>query len=155
MYATPGVHAYALPWGILHDITDRGPLWDPALNSHIYKYDLKTRRVTPSNFTPNSPVNWFYFNGRWGDKIYPLSDKRQYGVAGQFHYVSGPSGPKFKSLARETVCQSKGNCPIRNYLPPNFEFIDREDDWSTWEQEKAILAQLIAENKAAERRKDL
>ena len=31
MYATPGLHPYILPWGLLHDQTDRGPLWDPSL----------------------------------------------------------------------------------------------------------------------------
>ncbi|KAI9696304.1 MAG: Vacuolar protein sorting-associated protein 62 [Bogoriella megaspora] len=40
MYGTPGTHAYILPWGLLHDETDRGPLWDPTLNLFSYTYQL-------------------------------------------------------------------------------------------------------------------
>ncbi|KAH7026419.1 uncharacterized protein B0I36DRAFT_330632 [Microdochium trichocladiopsis] len=39
MYATPGDHPYVLPFKMLRDVTDRGPLWDPAQNFRSYWYD--------------------------------------------------------------------------------------------------------------------
>lgn len=118
MYATPGTHPYVLPWGILHDLTDRGPLWDPVLNSHAYTYDYKADILRSSNHTPTAPVGWFHFAGRWGDKFYPLNDRRQYRFAGQYHYVNGPLGPKFKNLGRKKVCQGPETspCVIKNWL---------------------------------------
>ncbi|RMZ77186.1 hypothetical protein DV738_g4466, partial [Chaetothyriales sp. CBS 135597] len=118
MYATAGLHPYILPWGILHDQTDRGPLWDPSLNSHAYTYDPKNDTLRASNLTPQAPTAWFHFAGRWGDKYYPLGDKRQYRFAGQYHYVSGPLGPKFKDLDRKKVCAGpeKAECVIKHWL---------------------------------------
>ena len=118
MYATAGTHAYILPWGLLHDVTDRGPLWDPSLNVHSYTYDYLKDDLRSSNMTPKAPTEWFYFNGHWGDKFYPLSDERQYRFAGQYHYVNGPLGPRFKSLGRRKVCAgpSSDRCTIRNWI---------------------------------------
>lgn len=116
MYANPGTHAYILPWGLLRDRTDQGPLWDPALNLHAYTYSLPNDTLqTSDKLTPNAPTEWFYFRGHWGDKIYPLSDSRQYMFAGQYHYVSGPLGPRFKNLGRKKVCQGSDEeiCIIR------------------------------------------
>lgn len=118
MYATPGLHPYVLPLGVLHDQTDRGPLWDPSLNMHSYTYNLQNGALLASNHTPQAPTNWFYFGGRWGDKSYPSSDSRQYSFAGQYHYVSGPLGARFKNLGRANVCQGGGKCEIRYWLPP-------------------------------------
>ncbi|OKL55725.1 hypothetical protein UA08_09089 [Talaromyces atroroseus] len=116
MYATPGIHEYVLPWGLLHDTTDRGPLWDPLYNSHYYTYDYLTDDLRASNLSPLSPTQWFYFNGHWGDKFYQLGDRRQYRFAGQYHYVNGPLGPRFKHLGRRKVCQGRfeHSCVIRN-----------------------------------------
>jgi hypothetical protein len=105
MYATPAIHEYILPFGLLHDQTDRGPLWDPVQNMHAYTYVYKSDLLRASNVTPNAPTEWFYFNGHWGDKFYPLGDRRQYRFAGQYHYVNGPLGPRFKHLNRRKVCQ--------------------------------------------------
>lgn len=118
MYATAGTHAYILPWGLLHDRTDKGPLWDPVRNSHTYTYDLHNDTLRPSNFTPKAPTEWFHFAGHWGDKRYPLDDSRQYFFAGNYHYVSGPLGPKFKNLGRRKICQGRESerCVIRNWL---------------------------------------
>ena len=118
MYATSGLHPYVLPWGILHDQTDRGPLWDPALNTHAYTYDPKNDTVRASNLTPQAPTGWFHFAGRWGDKYYQLGDKRQYRFLGQYHYVSGPLGPKFKNLNRKKICQGPDSAPcvIKHWL---------------------------------------
>lgn len=120
MYATPGLHPYILPWGILHDQTDRGPLWDPLLNSHIYTYNYHADDLRASTMTPHSPIEWFYFGGHWGDRIYPLNDPRQYEFVGQYHYVSGPLGPRFKNLGRRKVCQGRYSdpCVIKNWLAP-------------------------------------
>jgi hypothetical protein len=118
MYATPGTHSYILPWGLLHDQTDRGPLWDPVLNSHTYTYDYINDTLRASNVTPHAPTEWFYFSGHWGDKFYPLSDSRQYRFAGQYHYVNGPFGPRFKNLGRRKVCQGSDTdpCVIKNWI---------------------------------------
>jgi len=130
MYATSGAHPYVLPLGILHDQTDRGPLWDPALNSHMYTYNHLTDTLRASNFTPHAPTEWFFFAGRWGDKFYPLEDDRQYGVSGAYHYVSGPFGPRFKHLSRRKVCQGRYTdpCVIKQWLPP-FELVDEVREW--------------------------
>ncbi|KAJ6007138.1 hypothetical protein N7499_000802 [Penicillium canescens] len=118
MYATTGVHEYILPWGLLHDVTDRGPLWDPLLNSHAYTYDFDEDNLRASTFSPSAPTEWFYFKGHWGDKFYPLGDPRQYRFAGQYHYVNGPVGPRFKHLNRHKVCQGpdRAPCVIKNYV---------------------------------------
>lgn len=117
IYATPGVHPYILPWGLLHDQTDRGPLWDPNLNHHAYVYNYTSRHLKSSAQTPHAPVHWFNFGGHWGDKIYPMSDSRQYRFWGQYHYVSGPFGPRFKHLGRKKVCQLRGaQCVIKHWL---------------------------------------
>ncbi|OAX78488.1 hypothetical protein ACJ72_07205 [Emergomyces africanus] len=118
MYPTPGTHDYILPWGLLHDKTDRGPLWDPARNYHAYTYDHKNDTLRASNLTPNAPTEWFYFAGHWGDKFYPLGDTRQYRFAGQYHYVNGPLGPRFKDLGRRRICGGAATdpCVIRNWI---------------------------------------
>ncbi|KAI9675588.1 MAG: Vacuolar protein sorting-associated protein 62 [Caeruleum heppii] len=116
MYATPAVHPYILPLGLLHDVTDRGPLWDPLLNAHTYTYDWRSDHLRSGNVTPTAPLEWFYFAGHWGDRTYPLSDPRQYTFAGQYHYVSGPLGPRFKQLGRREICQGRGECVIKDFL---------------------------------------
>jgi hypothetical protein len=117
VYATPGSHPYVLPWGLLHDQTDKGPLWDPNLNHHAYVYNYTSRDLKSSAQTPYAPVSWFNFGGHWGDKIYPMSDKRQYQFWGQYHYVSGPLGPRFKNLGRKKVCQRmQAQCIIKHWL---------------------------------------
>ncbi|KAK4548806.1 hypothetical protein LTR36_008579 [Oleoguttula mirabilis] len=119
MYATPGLHPYILPWGLLHDQTDRGPLWDPVQNVQSYTYEITNKTVRASTRNPRSPTGWLDFAGHWGDKYYPLSDPRQYRLAGQYHYVNGPTGPKFKRLGREAVCQGRRPCRVRNWLGGN------------------------------------
>ncbi|KAF1356797.1 hypothetical protein BDV97DRAFT_17899 [Delphinella strobiligena] len=116
MYATSGIHPYVLPWGLLHDETDKGPLWDPLLNHHAFVYNYTTGTLQSSTQTPRAPVSWFNFGGHWGDKFYPLSDPRQYRFAGQYHYVNGPYGPKFKNLGRKKICQGNGKCVLKDWL---------------------------------------
>ncbi|KAF2772612.1 hypothetical protein EJ03DRAFT_307020 [Teratosphaeria nubilosa] len=116
MYATPGLHPYVLPFGLLHDQTDRGPIWDPTLNLQSYTYERVNKTLRSSVINPYSPTSWLNYAGHWGDKYYPLSDPRQYRFAGQYHYVNGPTGPKFKRLGREQICQGHGTCHIRKWL---------------------------------------
>ncbi|KAF2807622.1 uncharacterized protein BDZ99DRAFT_391235 [Mytilinidion resinicola] len=119
MYATAGTHPYVLPGGLLHDVTDRGPLWDPLLNSHAYTYDYVNDTLRSSNVTPLAPTEWFYFIGHWGDKFYPLDDPRQYRFVGQYHYVNGPLGPRFKNLGRTRICQGNNECLVKSYIGPS------------------------------------
>ncbi|KAK2762791.1 Vacuolar protein sorting-associated protein 62 [Arachnomyces sp. PD_36] len=117
MYSSPGIHDYILPFGLLHDETDRGPLWDPSLNNLAYTYDYKDDLLLASTSNPQAPTSWFYFAGKWGDKLYPLSDNRQYAFAGQYHYVNGPLGPRFKNLGRKNVCQGDDDpCFIKRVI---------------------------------------
>jgi hypothetical protein len=128
MYATPGMHPYVLPFKLLKDITDRGPLWDPALNHYAYWYDPdldeeerkdatvgESRQsftsLWPASSNPDLPTSWFHFEGYWGDDIYPLSDERQWRLFGEYHYITGPLGPKAKYLERRRVCQTE-KCTI-------------------------------------------
>lgn len=116
MYATEGLHPYVLPGGILHDVTDRGPLWDPVKNLYSFTYDYQTDKLLTSNLTPYAPTGWFYFAGHWGDKFYPLSDARQYRFLGQYHYVNGPLGPRWKNLGRQEICQGNGECVLKKWI---------------------------------------
>ncbi|KAF2688065.1 hypothetical protein K458DRAFT_295182 [Lentithecium fluviatile CBS 122367] len=116
MYATEGVHPYVLPGGILHDVTDRGPLWDPTLNMYSFTYDYQRDNLRSSNLTPQAPTEWFFFQGHWGDKFYPLSDPRQYRFLGQYHYVNGPLGPRFKNLGRQEICGGGDDCLLKRWI---------------------------------------
>ncbi|KAI5815797.1 hypothetical protein BZA77DRAFT_338593 [Pyronema omphalodes] len=111
-YATPGTHYYAIPFHLLFDRTDKGYLWDPVKNNLLYHYDIKNDELTPDGKNPEAPVSWFHFEGKWGDMIYPLNDRRQYRVVGQYHYVNGPTGPKSKNLDRREICQNAGICTL-------------------------------------------
>lgn len=134
MYAQPGKHPYVLPFKLLADVTDKGPLWDPALNYLAYHLntsithgaDAKSltnlpmstmkESLQPAATNPKAPMGWWWFKGHWGDKFYDLGDPRQWRFVGQFHYVNGPLGPRFKNLGRSRVCQSRGECRIVNSL---------------------------------------
>lgn len=124
MYASPGMHPYVLPFKLLKDLTDKGPLWDPALNNYAYWFDYELDRdeaknttvveptsLVPAASNPDLPTSWFHFEGYWGDDIYPLSDARQWRLFGEYHYITGPLGPKAKYLDRRKVCQTE-KCTI-------------------------------------------
>lgn len=114
MYAMPGDHPYVLPFQILKDVTDRGPLWDPSKNFRSYWHDYSAsdgEGFEPTRENPDAPTDWFHFRGKWGDQLYGLNDKRQWRLFGQYHYVTGPQGPKFKNLERRKVCP-KSRCRI-------------------------------------------
>lgn len=127
MYAMPGLQPYILPFKMLKDVTDRGPLWDPAKNSRMYFYEFDRPEpensmnnpdcLTPAAQNPDAPVDWFFYTGAWGDRLYTLADKRQWRLFGQYHYVNGPTGPIWKNLNRERMCQTK-RCTIAHSLTP-------------------------------------
>ena len=138
MYATPGRHTYVLPFGLLHDETSRGPLWDPTLNLLSYTYSLPSpASPSPSlkpdmKTKPDAPTGWFFFNGHWGDKGYEMEDPRQYEFVGQKHYVSGPVGPRFKALGRKHICpRYEGDCLVRDVrgLEGVRTWRGGDDDW--------------------------
>ncbi|EQB45583.1 putative vacuolar protein sorting-associated protein TDA6 [Colletotrichum gloeosporioides] len=142
MYAQAGDHPYVLPFKMLKDVTDKGPLWDPAKNAYTYWYDYvqdldedldddlddevdvasghrKENPVSlvPTAENPDAPTSWFHYAGPWGDKLYSLADMRQWRLFAQYHYVSGPLGPKFKRLDREKLCITT-RCRILDNLKP-------------------------------------
>jgi len=135
MYPTPGKHPYILPFGLLADVTDKGPLWDPSLNYLAYYFNTSITHnqdaksiptsgavkiladtLQPAKQNPKAPMGWWWYNGHWGDKFYELRDLRQWRFVGQYHYVNGPFGPRFKNLGRSRVCQSTGSCTILESL---------------------------------------
>lgn len=138
MYATPGNHAYVLPFQMLKDITNDGPLWDPSLNALAYHYhspkeDIQilgdvtppdeSESLVPAAENPDAPTGWFHYRGAWGDALFPLADSRQWRFFGQYHYVRGPFGPKWKHLGRKQLCTKK-TCKILSHI----------DDKGTWHQ---------------------
>ncbi|CBX95934.1 similar to vacuolar sorting-associated protein [Plenodomus lingam JN3] len=134
MYATAGLHPYVLPGGILHDVTDRGPLWDPVQNMYSYTYDYQNDTLLSSQLNPAAPVSWFYFGGHWGDKFYQLSDPRQYRFLGQYHYVNGPLGPRFKNLGRQEICQGNGECMLKKRIGDKSMKVKRWADFGEAEE---------------------
>lgn len=96
-YATSGTQDYTLPFGLLHDTTDAGVLWDVALNFRGFWWDgtaFSSAGGADIGGTEQGGegASWLNWLGRWGDEQYPNSDSRQYGIFGQYHYVSGPTG---------------------------------------------------------------
>ncbi|TGZ81413.1 hypothetical protein EX30DRAFT_371415 [Ascodesmis nigricans] len=116
-YATPGIHYYAIPFHLLADHTNRGHLWDIKKNNLVFHYNLTADVLTADNRNKDFPVEWFHYEGRWGDRRYPESDKRQYGgIAGQYAWVSGPQGPKSKNLGRTTICIHEEACDVKESI---------------------------------------
>ncbi|KAK0721054.1 hypothetical protein B0H67DRAFT_484031 [Lasiosphaeris hirsuta] len=117
MYANSGLHPYVLPFKMLRDVTDEGPIWDPTLNNYAYWFDYEVDReessqppgqdrtgLVPASSNPDAPTSWFHFEDYWGDDVYLLNDKRQWRLFDEYHYTTGPQGPKAKSLDRRKVC---------------------------------------------------
>ncbi|EZF29009.1 hypothetical protein H101_07305 [Trichophyton interdigitale H6] len=109
VYATAGTHDHTipgldLPAGFLEDETDEGTLWDPTLSAYVYSYSSTTGLFTP--YDPNTPTNWLYYQGHWGDEQLPDDAPGQVELFGQRKYSTGPDGPMFKELVRDRVCPS-------------------------------------------------
>ncbi|KAL8344151.1 hypothetical protein RB601_004599 [Gaeumannomyces tritici] len=123
MYATAGSHPYVLPFGMLKDVTDEGPLWDPARNAWAYWHE-PSGGEDESVFEPAAPIGgeaapapagWLGFRGRWGDELYGLDDGRQWRLFNQYHYVNGPAGPADKHLGRNAMCL-QSRCKVLDSL---------------------------------------
>lgn len=123
-YGTVGQHSHDIPYYMLSDFTDRGPLWDPAQNYLAYTYN--GLNVTYANgSTPGREErygNWLEFLGHWGDKKLVPNDIRQKYSPFEWKYIDGPLGPLTKNLMRDGVCQRSkwwnvvGTCQIRRTL---------------------------------------
>lgn len=125
-YVSVGQHPHDLPYNILSDFTDRGPLWNPAKNYLGYTYD--GRNIYIGNNTTHKGReelygHWLAFKGHWGDKQLPANDTRQkYNLIGGHKYIDGPTGPMSKNLIRLVPCERVkwwnfwGGCNIRKNI---------------------------------------
>ncbi|KAI5965907.1 VPS62 [Candida pseudojiufengensis] len=111
-YPSVGQHPHDLPYDILSDFTDRGPLWNPSKNYLGYTYDGKYVFPALNNSNPKyigrewSYDNWLNYKGHWGDKQLPNADKRQtYSFIGGYKYIDGPTGPLRKNVLRIVPCE--------------------------------------------------
>lgn len=90
------------------------------MSAYYYRFDAASTTFTA--YDNNTPVNWLYFTGHWGDEQYPESDPRQQYVLGIHElakYSSGPTGPNDKQLNRTEVCPDNENlCIVRDVLEP-------------------------------------
>lgn len=111
-YVSVGQHPHDLPYAILSDFTDRGPLWNPTKNYLAYSYDGQF--VYPAENNTNHDHkgreleygNWLSFTGHWGDKQLPSNDARQRHLfIGGYRYIDGPRGPLLKNLVRLSPCE--------------------------------------------------
>lgn len=123
-YATVGQHSHDIPYHMLSDFTDRGPLWDPSKNYVAYTYD--GTNVTFANGTEAGREErfgeWLMFKGHWGDKQLSPEDPRQRFSPFQWKYIDGPLGPITKNLMRQVPCQRSKwwnflhSCSVRSTL---------------------------------------
>ncbi|KAK6353698.1 hypothetical protein TWF696_005659 [Orbilia brochopaga] len=120
-YATDGDHDHTIPYVnlpgtfFLTDNTNAGLLWDPLLSAYFYRYDAPSNSF--SAYDSNSPVNWLYYQGHWGDQQYPTSRPGQFVIFNQAKYADGPAGPIFKELNRPKMCPSNMKvCLVNPFL---------------------------------------
>lgn len=111
-YVSVGTHPHDLPYQILCDFTDRGPLWNPTKNYLGYSYDGKFVYPGETNANPSHVGreveygNWLTFTGHWGDRQLKDKDPRQQkSLIGGFKYIDGPRGPLKKNLLRIIPCE--------------------------------------------------
>ncbi|KFA81269.1 hypothetical protein S40288_04867 [Stachybotrys chartarum IBT 40288] len=115
VYSGRGSHAnYPEPGAQIHDQAlidwcDQGQIWDPVASAYFYRFNATTSELThiagPGESSPPSAnlTSFLYFNGRWGDREYPVSDPRQKIIPrfGLRRFETGPSGPLTKHLLRK------------------------------------------------------
>lgn len=111
-YVSVGTHPHDLPYEILCDFTDRGPLWNPSKNYLGYFYDGSFVQPLENNSNPEHTGreleygDWLTFPGHWGDKQLASDDPRQvYSRIGGYKYINGPRGPLAKNLLRIIPCE--------------------------------------------------
>jgi hypothetical protein len=123
-YATAGQHSHDIPYHMLSDFTDRGPLWDVKNNYLAYVYDGSN--VYPSNGTdPTREMElggWLTYLERWGDQKLLPEDPRQSYHPFEWRMIDGPTGPLTKNLDRQYPCQRSKwwnffkTCKVRRQL---------------------------------------
>lgn len=119
----PGIHSRNVSVVTVDDFTSQGPLWDPVLSAYFYTYTPSSPingTFTPSE--PSTPIEWLYFQGRWGDERYPDSDPRQVNFLNlniTWKFETGPTGPLDKELNRTDVCPDVvgRTCTTTSVLP--------------------------------------
>lgn len=111
-YVSVGQHPHDLPYAILSDFTDRGPLWNPTKNYLSYTLNDNTVHAGVTNRNPAhvgreaTYYNWLGFKGFWGNKQLANTDARQrYLIIGGYRYITGPLGPLQKNLVRVKPCE--------------------------------------------------
>ena len=135
-YASAGQHWHDVPFFFmpLSDFTDRGPMWDPALNFYGYFYDGSTIRPSGER-EERLGTDWLEYNGHWGDKQLPAGDPRQMWCPVQWKFIDGPTGPLNKNLGRISLCQEFkwwnfwGGCPARRWIKKGEGFEAEKNDY--------------------------
>lgn len=123
-YATVGQHSHDIPYHMLSDFTDRGPLWDPAQNFLAYWWDGESLRYGNGTVAGREDAYgpWLLFGGHWGNRKLPPEDPRQKFHPFEWRYIDGPLGPLAKNLLRDRPCQRSKwwnflhTCRIRRQL---------------------------------------
>lgn len=99
----------------MYDHTSNGPLWDPTLSAYYYAWSAETKKFTPAK--DDTPENYLYFQGRWGDQEYPDDVEGQDNFHGFHKWTGGPQGPLFKHLDRTEVClPNRPKCVIKTKI---------------------------------------
>lgn len=137
-YPSTGQHAHDLPWSILNDFTDRGPLWNPKMNYLAYTFDPSSDKLTYANgsipFREAEYGDWLLYDGTWGDPLLNETDPRQVWAPAPFEwrYIDGPTGPLTKHLERTSPCQRAkwwnfwNGCNVRRYIQFGEGVFDQE-----------------------------
>lgn len=139
-YPSTGQHSHDLPYSILSDFTDRGGLWNPAMNYLAYTYtperDTEDLVITYGNgshpLREQNYGNWLEFDGPWGDPKLDPDDIRQKWSPFEWKYIDGPTGPLTKNLIRTSPCQRAkwwnfwNGCNIRRYIQYGEGIFDKE-----------------------------
>jgi hypothetical protein len=103
-----------IPANVVFDSTSNGPLWDPTLSAYYYTYSTGTKKFTG---VQDAPENYLYFEGQWGDQEYGDEHPGQEKFMTYHKWTSGPQGPLYKHLDRETVClPTKTECTIKSSI---------------------------------------
>jgi hypothetical protein len=140
-YPSTGQHSHDLPYSILSDFTDRGGLWNPAMNYLAYTYtpdknEFHQMELSLANgshpFREVKYGRWLEYNGAWGDPKLDPADPRQHWSPFEWKYIDGPSGPLTKNLLRVSPCQRAkwwnfwNGCNIRRYIQYGEGVFDQE-----------------------------
>lgn len=105
---TSGDHNYEhIPFDILKDQTDKGPMWDVTKNFRGFWYTPSTGEVSLApGAGPGGAIevsegpNWLNFGGFWGDQKWPINKFGQFCVGQECHMEDGPTGKDVLELPR-------------------------------------------------------